>query len=66
MWVQDVKMAGTTETVSMYAVTGGSDENKTFAKSTPCATFSISIDNPVAQGFLIKGNQYYIDITPAI
>ena len=66
MWVQDVTMNGTTEQVTLYAVAGGSEENKSFAKYTPCATLQISIDNPDAQGYLVKGNQFYIDITPAI
>jgi len=65
MKVQDVTMHGTTEQVTLYAVSGGSEENKSFAKYTPCATFQISIDNPATQGFLVKDKEFYIDITAA-
>jgi len=65
MKVSDVTMNGTTEQVTLYAVSGGSEENKSFAKYTPYASFIISIDNPSAQGVLVKDKEFYLDFTPA-
>jgi len=60
-----VSKTGETENAVLHAVTSGSDENKSFAKYTPSASFNISIDNPSAQGFLIEGKEYYFDISAA-
>lgn len=65
MRVWTVEKNGGTENVSLSAVTDGSEENKSFATATPCATLNMSIDNPAAQGKLEQGKEYYIDIAPA-
>jgi len=56
---------GESEAVTLNAVCDGSEENKTFAKYTPCASVNMTIDNPTAQGQFQKGKEYYVDFTPA-
>jgi hypothetical protein len=65
MYVSKVDLQTTTEVVQLWAVTSGSEENKSFAQATPCASLNISIDNPKAQGFFKEGQEYYVDFTPA-
>lgn len=54
----------THEKVTLYAVTGGSEENKTWAKYTPSAKMEMTIDNPSAMGLLSSGHEFYVDFTP--
>ncbi len=65
MYVESVELQTTTENVRLWAVTSGSEENKSFALATPCGSVSLSIDNPKAQGFFKKGQEYYVDFSPA-
>lgn len=65
MTVNSVVNDGHNEAVTMCAVSDGSEENKSFATATPSASVSISINNPAAQGFLVKGKNFYVDFTPA-
>jgi hypothetical protein len=51
------------ETVHLHAVYSGSEENKSFSASTPCANLVMTISNPAAQGFFVKGKEYYLDFT---
>jgi hypothetical protein len=60
----EVSQNGGTENIRLHAVTGGSDENKQWAKYTPCGDLTLSIDNPDAQGKFVQGKEYFIDITP--
>ena len=62
----------TQETVSFSAVskseaypTDGSDEDNTYAKFSPSASFSITICNPALIGQFNVGEKYYVDFTPA-
>lgn len=43
----------------------GSDEDNTFAKFTPSADLSISINNPALFGRYEVGQKWYADFTPA-
>jgi len=43
----------------------GSDENNTYAKYSPSATFTIQIANPALLGKFESGKEYYVDFTPA-
>lgn len=43
----------------------GSDENNTFARWTPNATFTLTVNNPVLFGQYVIGDQYYVDFTKA-
>jgi len=65
MYVTSVSKAGETENINLSAVCSGSEENKQFAKYTPCASVNISIDNPSAQGVLTQGKEFYVDFIPA-
>jgi hypothetical protein len=51
--------------VSLQAVTTGSEENKTFWKYTPAGSISLSITNPDAVNQFEAGKEYYVDFTPA-
>jgi hypothetical protein len=53
------------EQVILRAVCGGSDENKSFAKYTPCASVNMQIDNPAAWGSFIPGKEYYVRFNSA-
>lgn len=43
----------------------GSDEDNTFAKFSPSATFDIQIANPALIGKFEVGQTFYVDFTPA-
>lgn len=43
----------------------GSDENNTFAKWTPTATVTMTVNNPALHGKFEIGQTYYVDFTPA-
>lgn len=52
--------------VRLSAVTDGSEENKVFWKYTPAGTLEMQIDNPPASDLFKEGQEYYIDIQPAV
>ncbi|NBB65302.1 hypothetical protein GVN18_39245 [Pseudomonas sp. ODNR1LW] len=61
----------TQERVSFHAVAksgaypnDGSDEDNTFAKYTPSASFDLLIANPELIGAYEPGQTYYVDFTP--
>ncbi len=43
----------------------GLDENNTFAKWSPSADFTITVQNPALFGKLAAGEEYYVDFTKA-
>lgn len=43
----------------------GSDENNTYAKYSPSASFEIYIANPALFGKFKVNEEYYVDFTPA-
>mgnify|MGYP001573053866 CR=1 FL=1 len=54
------------ERVKLTAVYGPEGtENAKWSKWTPSASFDININNPLAQGNLSKGHEYFVDFTPA-
>lgn len=57
---------GHQKSVSLSAVTTGSEENKSFAKYTPNGSMQISIDKETTAGNLFQaGKEYYIDFSEA-
>ena len=42
----------------------GLDEDNTYAKFTPAATFDITITNPALVGKYKQGKEYYVDFIP--
>lgn len=54
------------EAVSLSAVIGNGDENKSFSNATPWGDLTIGISNPDALGFFKQGEEYYLDFTPAL
>jgi hypothetical protein len=42
----------------------GADENNTYAKFSPSATYEIAVANPALIGKLNPGEFYYVDFTP--
>lgn len=63
----------TSESLSMSAVTSsdkpygpqGENEDNTYARYTPSATFAASINNPALLGQFKVGEKYYLDFTKA-
>ncbi len=62
----------TQEKLSLHAVAkngtypnDGSDEDNTFAKYTPSASFDLLIANPDLIGKFEVGKTFYVDFTPA-
>ncbi len=51
--------------VKLTAVTGDSEENKTFSKYTPNATLEMTINNPAALDFFVAGDEYYLTFDKA-
>jgi len=54
------------KTVTFYPVVSGSNENESFAKSTPSGNLQlcISYETPASDAFE-QGKEYYLDISPA-
>ncbi len=53
------------EDVTLEAVYGDGDENKSFSDATPSAKVTMTIDNQEAIGKFTPGKPYYVDFTPA-
>jgi len=53
------------ETPKLHAVYGDGKANAEWAKATPDGSLEMTIDNPNAQGILLPGEEYFIDIRPA-
>ena len=49
--------------VTLGAVTGGSEENKAFWKSTPSGQITLTITNPDAYAQFLPGMEFYVDFT---
>lgn len=45
--------------------TDGSDEDNTYAKFSPSATFNLHLANPDLIGQFTVGDTFYVDFTPA-
>ena len=43
----------------------GSDENNTFARFTPTAELTMTVNNPNLLGKFTEGQEFYVDFTPA-
>jgi hypothetical protein len=43
----------------------GADEDNTYARYSPSATLTISIQNPALWGKFKTGDRFYVDFTPA-
>lgn len=52
-------------TISLDAVTDGSEENKSFWKYTPNGRLEMTIDNKEAARQFVAGQDYYLDFTVA-
>jgi len=51
--------------VELAAVTGGSEENKSFWHYTPGGTIKMHIDNQEAMDRFKPGQEFYVDFTSA-
>lgn len=72
MQVSDVQSSATSERLSLRAVcksgaypTDGSDEDNSFARWTPSAEMTMTINNPDLLGKFKAGDKFYVDFTPA-
>lgn len=48
------------ETVTLRAVYGDSEENKSFSEATPSAIVQMTISNKAAFGAFVEGKSYYV------
>lgn len=55
----------TSDTVTLYPVINGSEENKSFFQYTPSGKIELGIVNAEAAKQFEVGKEYYIDFTPA-
>ncbi|MDR7237127.1 hypothetical protein [Neobacillus drentensis] len=55
------ELIGGSGRVEFFAVTNGSNENKTFWKYTPSGKIEMQIDNPEAFKMFEVGKEYYVD-----
>lgn len=53
------------QTIRLYPVTGGTDENKQFFASTPSGTIELGTVNIEAAKLFELNKPYYVDFTPA-
>ncbi len=59
---------GTWEEITLsavYANSGASTEDLSFAAATPSGTLTINVTNPAVVGKLNPGDYYYLDLIPA-
>lgn len=70
--VDDIKCFDTCETLTFNAVcksdgypSDGSDEDNSFARWTPSAHLTMTIQNPALWGKFKYGDKFYVDFTPA-
>jgi hypothetical protein len=54
------------EVVKMRPVWGSTEENKAWSKATPSGELWFDISNPGAQGRMVVGAEYYVDLTSAL
>lgn len=63
--VEIVEQGTDYEHIHAYPVMTGSEENKSFAKWTPGGSLDLFIsEGTTAKGQLVKGQEFYMDITP--
>lgn len=67
-----VPQSNGTESLTMFGVSrnegypeDGSDENNSYAKFSPSATFQLHLANPALVGTFEVGETFYVDFTPA-
>lgn len=63
--VQKTQYSNNNGQVVLQAVTGGSEENKSFWKYTPGGKVEMTIDNEAAFDAFEIGKEYYVDFTIA-
>lgn len=56
---------GNQKQLKFAAVTSGSDENKDWAKYTPCGSIEMSVDNLAAVEGMKPGDEFYLVFTKA-
>lgn len=65
VWKDGKASLGEVQTIKMYPVSSGSDENKAFFASTPSGTIELGTVNADAYSQFELGKEYYIDFSPA-
>ena len=65
VYVSEITDNGYSEITKMSGVTGGSAEDNSYAKATPCMTVQMTVDNPSAKGFFKPTKSYYVEFTEA-
>jgi hypothetical protein len=70
--VSEVQSTATSERLTFRAVgkaggypADGSDEDNSFARWTPSAELTMTVNNPALLGKYKSGDKFYVDFTPA-
>lgn len=58
-------LEGGSKSITLHAVTTGSEENKEFFKWTPSGQLTLGCVNPEANALFEEGREYYIDFSKA-
>lgn len=64
-WVDNKPVPQEVQTIKLYPVTGGSDENKSFFASTPSGSIELGTINIEAAKQFELNKAYYVDFSPA-
>lgn len=64
-YVDGKYVAKEVQTIKLYPVSGGGDENKAFFASTPTGSIELGAVNLEAANQFELNKEYYIDFTPA-
>lgn len=59
------ELAGGMTTITLFPVTGDSEENHTFWQYTPSGEIKLNCLNQLAADQFVVGQEYYIDFTAA-
>jgi hypothetical protein len=62
-FVKEKHIGVETQTIILYPVTNGSEENKNFFKWTPSGEVKLQCLNPEASNQFEVGKEYYVDFT---
>lgn len=65
MKVDSVEAVGSSQRVKMSAVTGGTNEDNSYATATPTASVDMQIDNPSLSGKIKVGQKFYVNFSLA-
>ena len=64
-WIEGNPVPREVQTIELYPVTGGSEENKQFYASTPSGKIELGVVNAEAAKLFELNKDHYVDFSPA-